>query len=109
MRRVAGDDSRGVAHIFQSEGRRRRGELSLSFQAALALTKSFVGSCLYSSVAVGCLEVEVDRLGRDLGQKLKRSRRPPLHLVAHILFEEQLNMGNFDPLASTVLIYGLSV
>ena len=101
MARVAGDVGRGVPHTCHSEGRRvsQAGELSLSFEAALVLTMSFVGlgSCWSNSV-VGCLEVEVDRRGRDLGP-----RRLPLHLAAHIL------VGYFDPVASTHLKHGLFV
>ena len=100
MAREAGDDCRGGHRICRSEGRRGAGELSLSFEAALVLTMSLVGSCLSYSL-VGTLEVEVDRPGRDLGP-----RRLPLHLAAaHLL----LIVGYFDPVASTLLIYGLFV
>ena len=101
MTRVAGDAGKGVPHICHSEGRRGAGELSLGFQAALVLAMSLVGleSCLSN-----CLEVVVDRRGRDLGP-----RRLPLHLAAYILLEEQLNVGYFDPVASTLWIHGLFV
>ena len=102
MAREAGDDCRGGPRICHSEDRRGAGELSLSFEAALVLTMSLVGSCLSYSL-VGTLEVEVDRRGRDLG-----SLRLPLQLAAaHLLFGEQLTVGCFDPVASTLLIYGL--
>ena len=75
MAREAGDDGRGGPRICHSEGRRGAGELSLSFEAALVLTMSLVGSCLSYSL-VGTLEVEVDRPGRDLvpGQQLSQTK-----------------------------------
>ena len=51
----------------------------------------------------------VDRQGRDLGQKLKISRRLLLHLALHIHFESQLNVGYFDLLESSLLKYELFV
>ena len=49
--------------------------------------------------------MEVDRQGRDLGQK--SLCRLPLHLPDH--FEEQLNENYFDLLTSTLLQHGLFV